>query len=65
MPELPQTLQLFKAEVKSLIDIDKEIKEYLISSDNYKFTYTDDSNDIIQVSNDKDLMAAYADGLEA
>jgi len=65
VPELPQTLQLFKAEVKSLIDIDKEIKEYLISSDDYKFTYTDDSNDIIQVSNDKDLMAAYADGLEA
>ena len=58
-------MELLKAEVKSLIDIDKEIKEYLMSSDDYKLTYIDDSNESIKVSNDKNLMAAYADGLEA
>lgn len=33
--------------------------EKLISSGNYQITYTDDTGDIINVSDDEDLQAAY------
>ena len=65
VPERPETLELLRAEVKGYLDTDEEVKEYLMNSDQFTLTYEDDSKEMIKISKDRDLQAAYQDGLEA
>ena len=44
MAELPKTMELLKAKIKSYIEQDNEVKNHFKDSTVYEFRYKDDSN---------------------
>jgi hypothetical protein len=57
--ELPETFEALKSTVKAQMAKGEQIDKHLILSNQYAITYEDDTGDIINVSDDEDLHAAY------
>lgn len=57
--ELPETFEALKTTVRAQMAKGEKINKEMILSDQYAITYEDDTGDIINVSDDEDLHAAY------
>lgn len=57
--EIPENFVALKKIVKTQMSKKGTFMEKLIASEAYSITYTDDCGDVINVSDDEDLMAAF------
>lgn len=58
--ELPENFEALKSQVKAQMCKSKNIKDSgFLLKDQFQITYTDDTGDVIHVSDDEDLLGAY------
>lgn len=57
--ELPETFAALKSQVKAQMARGEQAEKHMILANQYALTYKDDTGDVINVSDDEDLHAAY------